>query len=78
MHLVLVLVAVWICLLLLNSYLPGSKPWIVTFKMIVSAVVMALALVYALVTAGYAATDGPFFGPWHYDEPVLTHERSRY
>lgn len=80
MHLVLVLVAVALCLYLFNTHIPGSRPWIVTFKMIVSAVVTVLALVFALVYAGFAVHDEPLFGPHqglHEDWPLREHEGRR-
>ena len=77
MHVVLVLVAVAIALYLLNTHIPASRPWIATFKMIVSAVVTILTLVWLLIVTGYAANDGPFFGGPRHDEWQLEHNEGR-
>jgi hypothetical protein len=68
MHVDLVLVAVAIALYLWNKYIPAPRPWIGTVKMVVSAVVTLLTLVWLLIITGYAAGDGPFFGPASRDE----------
>lgn len=73
-HVVLVLVAVAVALHLLNKHIPSAPPWLALAKTIVSAVVTVLALVWALIVCGYAASDGPLF-PRHFEDPPSLHER---
>ncbi len=76
LHVDYVLAAAALGLYLWMTYIPGSKPWIVTVKMVVAAVTTALVLLWTVIVCGLAASDGPVF-PRHVatDEPAPLHER---